>query len=170
MHCDEQRQLILPDLVTIALRDGSDRPIKVPNVVFSVHLFARRKNDFELLPFSSDADGRVTITRRDLECEIASAYDSGLMDYVAVESCFPLVELRLLSAQQIDQALAARIKGWRSLLKGEADRWASIDDLLRVYRNARNKDFVVYEGYSRVRDEWDGRQRDYHYAYSVGVK
>jgi len=169
MNAAPESHLILPESATITLHDNSGSPLHVANIIFEVHLFARQKNDFYLAPFSSDASGRVSITRSELEWGIAATYDSGIMDYAGVENCFPLVELRLLSGHQIDQRIAAR-KTWRSLLKGEAERWSSIDDLLRVYRHARNKDFVIYEGYSRIRDQWDGHQTDYNYDYSLGPR
>jgi hypothetical protein len=89
------------------------------------------------------------------------------MDYVNVADCFSLVEMELLSESQIQQALECRLKVWTRLLKGEQERWGSIENLLQVYRTSSNKDLTVLKGVSRIRDEWDGKEQQYYYEFCV---
>jgi len=129
--------LILPDRVEIQLLDAEKLPLKMAGVLFRVHLFARKKSDFTLQPFSSDAEGLVTIAKKDIEACVAAEYDSGLMDYSHVGDCAPSVEIGPLSQDDIARAIEAR-ETWTSLLAGERDRWTSIEQLLDVYRNSNN--------------------------------
>ena len=62
------------------------KPLRVANVLFFVHAFANRKNDFMLGPLATDAEV-VSIMKRDLLAEAAAHYDSGLMDYEVIENC-----------------------------------------------------------------------------------
>ena len=92
------------------------------------------------------------------------------MDYVAVEDAFPFVEIRLDHPDDIDRALKSRTTARTSLLKGEKERWGRMDKLLDTYRNAANRSLIVSKGFSRIRDEWDGSQTQYHYDFMVQTK
>src|ERR1039457_5070279 len=157
--------LVLPERVTIQLIDSHKKPLALPNTLFSVCLFTRRKNDFFLGPYVSNASGIVEITGANLRHDINATFDSGLMDYVAVENAFSFVEIRLDHPDDIDRALKSRTTAWTSLLKGEKERWGTMDKLFDVYRNASNLSFIVRKGSSRIRDEWDGSQMQYEYDF-----
>jgi hypothetical protein len=88
--------------------DGNKLPLKMVDVLFRVHLLARIRNDFTLQPFASDGEGIVTILKKELEAEVQSHYDSGVMDYAHVSTCSPSVEIRLLSVEDIEGAIKAR--------------------------------------------------------------
>jgi hypothetical protein len=164
--------LVLPERVTIQLIDNHRKPFALSNVLLTVCLFARRKNDFFLGPYVSNASGIVEITGLDLRHDIDATYDSGLMDYVAAENAFSFVEIRLEHPDDIDRALKSRTTAWTSLLKGEKERWGTMEKLLNEYRNASNPGLVVNKGssISRIRDEWDGSQTQYNYDLMVQKK
>jgi hypothetical protein len=157
--------LVLPNRVAIQLVDTDKRPLKMEDVLFRVRLFARRKSDFTLQPFASDGNGLVTISRNEVEAEVAAAYDSGLMDYAHVSTCAPSVEIRLLSGEDIHRAIEAR-KIWRNLLAGERDRWDSMEQLLDVYRKANNGKLLADQSPS-IRDDWDEVEAEYTYDFVV---
>ena len=46
--------------IVLRLIDSEHAPLRVANVLFIVHTFANRKNDFKLGPFATDAEGVVT--------------------------------------------------------------------------------------------------------------
>ncbi len=129
--------LILPDQVTIQLIDSDNCPVRIPNVLFRITAFARRKNDFQLQPFATDSEGLVSITKKELEAEATAHYDSGVMDYGHISACSPIVEIRMLTNEDIKRAVEAR-KIWANLLAGERDRWKSLEELLTLYSNANN--------------------------------
>lgn len=162
--------LVLPERVAIQLIDSHRQPVALSGALFTVCLFARHKNDFVLGPYVSNDSGIVEITGLDLRHDVDATYDSGLMDYVAAEDAFPLVEIRLDHADDIDRALKSRTTTWTSLLKGERERWGTIDKLLDAYRNASNRDLVVHKGLSRIRDDWDGSQTQYQYDFMIQRK
>src|SRR5208282_438506 len=145
--------LLLPDRVAIQLVDSNKLRLKIAGVLFRVHLFARTKSDFTLQPFASDGEGIATILKKELEAEVQASYDSGAMDFAHVSSCFPSVEIQLLSVEDIERAVKAR-KIWKNLLAGERDRWSSMDQLLNVYRSANNKTFFSEQS-RPIRVKWD---------------
>ena len=160
--------LILPKKVTIQLLDGYGKPFKISDVIVTIHLFARYKNDIYLSPFVSDNSGKVIFTQRDVDIELEKI--SGSMDYVRVETCFPFVEIFANQPEEIDIALERREKYWPKLRDEEKARWDSIEDLLNAYRRARNKELKIEKGISRIRDEWNGEKDQYSYNLSVNKK
>jgi hypothetical protein len=161
------KNLILPDRVAIQLTDAQKVvPLAMAGVLFRVQLFARQKNDFRLQPFLSDDRGLVTILKKDIEAEVRAHYDSGLMDYHDVGSCFSMVEITLLSQVEIDRVIEVRRTHWTSLLAGERERWTSIEQLLDVYRTANNGR-LRYGQFSRIRDNWDEPGAEYSYDFFV---
>lgn len=157
-------------MVEVQLMDGFGKPFEISNVIITVHLFARRKNDFYLGPFVSDKSGKVKITQRELVNEIQATISTGIMDYSSAETCFPFIEIFVNPPEDIDRALNAREKHWNILLGGEKERWDSMEDLLNVYRHAKNKDVKISKELSRIRDEWDGERDEYHYSLSINKK
>ena len=157
--------LVLPNRVAIQLVDTGRRPLKIADVLFRVHLFARGKSDFMLQPFASDGNGLVTISRNEVEAEVTAAYDSGLMDYAHVSACSSAVEIRLLSGEDIHRAIEAR-KIWKNLLAGERDRWDSMEQLLDVYRKANNGRLLADQSPS-IHDDWDKVGAEYTYDFVV---
>jgi hypothetical protein len=154
--------LVLPNRVAVQLVDKDFLPVRLPGVLFQVTLFARQRNDFNLRPFASDADGLVTIPRSDIDAEVASNYDSDLMGHTHVNDCTSAVEIRLLSAEDIARAVRARTTTWTSLLAGERDRWNSIEQLLTVYRNANNARLLPDQS-PPIRDDWERAGAEYAY-------
>jgi hypothetical protein len=159
------KNLILPDRVAIQLMVAGKIPLAIAGILFRVQLFARQKNDFWLQPFASDGRGLVTISKKDIEAEVRANYDSGLMDYHDVGTCFTMVEISLLSQDGIDRAIEGR-KTWTSLLGGERERWTSIEQLLDVYRTANNRRLRI-SPFSHIRDSWDEVGAEYSYDYYV---
>ncbi len=157
--------LLLPNRVAIQLVDRNKLPLKMAGVLFRIHLFARARNDFTLQPFASDGEGIVTILKEELEAEVQANYDSGVMDCDHVSTCFPSVEIQLLSVEDIERAVKAR-KIWKNLLAGERDRWISMDQLLDVYRNACNKE-LFYEQSQPIRAQLEKSGAEYFYVFLI---
>ena len=108
----------------------------------------------------------MTIMKRDLLAEASAHYDSGLMDYDAIENCQPLVVIAAMEPQAIEKALEARRKVWTSLLRGESERWTNIEELLSLYRTAANKSISAQE----IRVRWDGSANEFEYAITAEVR
>lgn len=147
------------------MKNAEKVPFAMARVLFRVQLFARAKDDFWLQPFVSDDRGLVTISKNDIEAGVAANFDSGLMDYCDVGTCFPMVEISLLSQDDIDRAIEAR-KTWTDLLAGERARWTSVGQLLDVYRTANNRRLRISQ-FSHIRDNWDEAAAEYSYDYFV---
>jgi hypothetical protein len=81
---------------------------------------------------------------------VAAHYDSGLMDFAEVENAHQIVEITALTATEIERAIQSRILVWKTLLKGESDKWSSIAALVEVYRRAANSELAV----TKLRLDW----------------
>ncbi len=159
--------IVFPNEVFITLRDARNQPLAISNILFQVHTFARRKNDFFLGPYPTKEQGIAHFTKTELEMDVQATYDSGLMDYMNVGDCSSFVEIELLSERQIQQALKSRTEVWVRLLKGERERWGTMENLLRAYRESRNRELNVEEDFSKIRAEWDGTQATCTYDFVV---
>ena len=162
VHTIPMNKLVLPYRVVVQLVDKDLLPVRLPGVLFQVTLFARQRNNFSLGPFASDPDGLVAIPRSDIDAEVASNYDSDLMGHSHVNDCTPVVEIRLLSTEDIARAVWARTTIWTSLSAGERDRWNSIEQLLTVYRNANNAKLCPDQS-APIRDDWERAGAEYAY-------
>lgn len=151
--------LLMPDKIVLRLVDSGSNPVHMANILFLVRTFAKRKNDFQLGPFVTDEEGVVTITKQDLLAEATAHYDSGLMDYDAVENCQPMVEIAAMVPREIEKALEARTRVWKRLLRGETQRWKTIEDLRNLYRTAANERISVQP----IRVLWDGSENQCEY-------
>jgi hypothetical protein len=79
-----------------------------------------------------------------------------------------LVEIRLWSENDLERAIRGR-QTW-GLLKREKTLWKSPEELIERFRNANNRNLVIAEGFSRIRDEWDGSRQEYAYDFYVTPK
>jgi len=160
--------LILPEIASVKLKTGMGQDYHIPNIVFSVDTHARHKNDYHLGPFFSDENGVVTITRELLDTYAEAELESGLMDYASISDCYSLVEIRLWSDDDLERAIRGR-QTW-GLLKREKTLWESPEELIERFRNANNRSLVIAEGFSHIRDEWDGSRQEYAYDFHVTPK
>ena len=160
-------KLIIPDKVTIRLIKQRQQDFPVDNILLYIKSYARHKNDFYLGPFVSDKEGIITITKEDIENEVTATYESGLMDYSGIENCFTFVELRLYDQDEINKMIESRSKVWTSLLKGEKERWTSINHLIETLKKSNNKHLLLYNSTKRVRADFDGAQNEYEFQLDI---
>lgn len=163
--------LCLPERVTVRLVTRSGEPYQCADILVGVRAIARRKNDFYLGPYPTNADGVSTFTKADLQADVEATYDSGLMDYCHITDCQPFVEIKLWSLDEISKAITARTETWTSLLKGEKVRWRSIDELVAVFRRALLATRPI-SGSSEphIRGEWNDSAAQYDYVIYVETK
>jgi hypothetical protein len=92
--------------------------------------------------------------------DAAAHYDSGLMDYDKIENCKRDVLIAAMTQEAVEKALPARTKVWTVLLRGEAERWETIDNLRETYRRAANKRISA----TPLSARWDGTANQYEYS------
>ncbi len=163
-------KFILPDKITVKLIKPRKENFSVDNILLYIKTNARNKNDFYLGPFASDINGVITITKKDLDNEVTATYESGLMDYSSIENSFSFVELRLYDQNEIDKMIESRTKTWTSLLKGEIERWISINRLVDTLKQSNNKHLLLDESTKRIRAEFDGTQNEYEFQLEIYQK
>lgn len=118
--------------------DGfTDSPIKIPNIIVSIHLFAMRKNDYYLGPFFSDNNGEIKIDKNILEISAEAELQTGLMDYKEVDECSSLVEIKIASEGEIADLIKGRTL-W-GLIGQEQQLYNTKEELLdRITKNNNN--------------------------------
>ena len=163
-------KFILPDKITVKLIKPRKENFSVDNILLYIKTNARNKNDFYLGPFASDINGVITITKKDLDNEVTATCESGLMDYSSIENSFSFVELRLYDQNEIDKMIESRTKTWTSLLKGEIERWISINRLVDTLKQSNNKHLLLDESTKRIRAEFDGTQNEYEFQLEIYQK
>jgi hypothetical protein len=163
-------KFILPDKITVKLVKQRQQDIPVDNILLYIKTHARHKNDFYLGPFVSDKNGVITITKNDLDNEVTATYESGLMDFSSIENSFTFVELRLYDQNEIDKMIESRTKSWTSLLKGEKERWTSINHLVDTLKKSNNKHLLLYDSTKRIRADFDGTQNEYDFQLDIYKK
>lgn len=136
-------ELRLPNDLTVHVLGADGQQLREPDILFRIDTKARRRNSYGLGPYPTDESGTVAITRELLDAEIDATLDSGLMDYVSIESGYPEVVIRPYSPHEIERAIDARTNTWRSLLKGEDRRWSTFDELIDLYRRSQNYRFQI---------------------------
>lgn len=163
-------KFILPDRITIKLVKPRQQDFSVDNILLYIKTNARHKNDFYLGPFVSNKNGVITITKNDLDNEVTATYELGLMDYSSIENSFSFVELRLYDQNEIDKMIESRTKAWTSLLKGEKERWTSINHLVDTLKKSNNKHLLLYDSTKRIRADFDGTQNEYEFQLDIYKK
>jgi len=165
--------LCLPKSVTVVLKTPEGNPLSLANVLLRIQTFATYKNDISLFPFATNHEGIARITNEEMRAEVSATYDSGLMDYTTIESAQDRVEIRLSSQTEIERAVSARTKVWKSLLNGEKKRWKNIGDLISLYKSSNNHLLDIPEESSirpGVRDSWIRPEAEYNYEIHVRRK
>ena len=66
----------------------------------------------------------------------------------------------------VEQALVARTNVWKTLLRGESERWKNIDELRNLYRTAANMGISAQP----IRVRWDGSASEFEYAITAGLR
>jgi hypothetical protein len=144
-YAKKMDELRLPRKVTVHVLGADGEPLREADILFRIDTKARKKNPYRLGPYPTDESGTVVITRSLLDAEIDATLDSGLMDYVRIESGYPDIVIRPYSQPEIERAIDARTNAWRSLLKGEDRRWSTLDELIALYRRSQNHRFRIPE-------------------------
>lgn len=129
--------LNFPSKIKIKIVDGlNHNSIKIPSIIISIHLFAMKKNDYYLGPFFSDENGEIEIDKNTLEISAEAELGTGLMDYKDVHECSPLVEINILSQEEINNVMKGRTL-W-GIIGRENEIYNTKEDLLNRIRNNNN--------------------------------
>jgi hypothetical protein len=100
--------LHLPGRVTVQLQDVRGRPLAASDVLIAINLLHEGRYYYGNLLGLTDSRGRAELTRHELELRFVADKVSYPMDYkIELEDADPLVEVALLSHQEIAEAMAA---------------------------------------------------------------
>lgn len=126
-----------PQIVKIKIIDTvTNNVITVENIAINVHIFAINKNDYYLGPYFSNSNGEIHLTNRMLRISADAEMETGIMDYKDIREASPLVEIKILSKEEV-----ARLKEGRmlwGLVAKEAELYRSDKELLRKIEMSNN--------------------------------
>jgi len=130
--------LKFPNHIVLKLIEGlTHKPITIPNVIISIHIFAIKKNDYNLGPFFSDKNGEIKIDKHVLDILAEAEIQTGLMDYNNIHECSPLVEINILSEDEINNLITGR-KLW-GISEQEKEIYTTKEELLKKISYNNNK-------------------------------
>jgi hypothetical protein len=153
--------LKFPDKVKIRIIEGfSHKQIKIPNIVISIHAFAMKKNDYFLGPFFSNENGEFEIDKNTLEIFADAEMQTGIMDYRKINECSSLIEIRIISLEEIENLLKGR-EVW-GIVGREKEFYNTKEELLnRIKKN--NNNLVLPQ---TIRVTWD-KDAPYEISYEI---
>lgn len=129
--------LKFPDKIKIKIIEGvTHRPIKIQNIIISIHIFAMKKNDYYLGPFFSDGNGEIDIDKNMLTISAEAELKTGIMDYRSVNECSSLVEISILSKEGLANLIKGRIL-W-GIVGREKELYNTKEELLKRINNNSN--------------------------------
>ena len=148
--------LQLPELTKIQLLDTTSSPLRLSGVIVFIKASARRKNNYSLGPYWSNSDGLIEIRKEDLLSEVDSTHDSGLMDYAGINQCYPNVRIEIQNKSDIERITHCRKTAWKNLLRGEKERFQSMEEMISVYESSPNAGFELKDEDRVSEVVWDG--------------
>ena len=117
--------LFIPDIIHIVFNDKRGNSLRQENILVGIHTFATYKNNIDISPFLSDKNGKITITKHQVQQRIDNFISYGLMDYASVESAKPNIEIYFWGNDHLDRYILY----WSSLLDDKKHRKQTIVDL-----------------------------------------
>ena len=100
--------LRLPGRVAVQLQDVRGRPLAAPDVLIAINVLHAGRYYYGNLVGLTDSNGRAELTRDELDLRFVADKVSYPMDYtIELEDADPLIEVALLSEQEIAEARAA---------------------------------------------------------------
>lgn len=164
------KDLQLPELTQIQLLDSTGSLLELSGVIVFIKVSARRKNDYFLGPYWSNGEGLIEIRKEDLLHAIEATHDSGLMDYSGINQCHPEVKVVLQNRSDINRIVRNRKTVWKNLLRGEKERFQSMEDLISIYESSPNAEFKLEEEDRFIIATWDGSQSTCSLTMKVNIK
>jgi hypothetical protein len=177
--------LYLPGTVFIDFFDKNGSPVLQENILVGIHTFSTRKNNIDLSPFLSDKEGRITITKGQLENQANIFISHGIMDYCSLESARPDIQIYFWGNNSIDRWIDYRNMALKN--KKDGHQYKQWDDVMEKLAKPRaefeireQKEFQQFEQcFNRktkqqqdiilVTDTWDKPVEVKHYRVALCV-
>ena len=170
--------------IVIQLINEKGEELNIQDVLISINTKATLKNDIELSPFKSDEKGKFIITKNEILAKAEKVYDSGLMDYISIETASNEIEIKIIDQSVVLERIAyltnkletinknkEYFKNTTSgdnldiLLKGVKDSSKALRQVLKLYELSYNKTLQL--NYVPIHDKWD---KDQTVTYSLIIK
>lgn len=94
-----------PKKITIKVVED-EKKIPIPNIAISMKLYAKHKNNYNLIPPVSNNEGIINITKEWLEKEINKLRNLFIMDYASnLDDCDYKIRIAILSNDEIKKSV-----------------------------------------------------------------
>ena len=88
-----EQTLFVPDLINIEFRDKNDNPFQRADILIGIQTYASCRNDIGIFPFLSDINGRLSITKLQINARADDFISYGIMDYTDLHFAKPGIEI-----------------------------------------------------------------------------
>ncbi len=177
--------LFLPDNLHIDIIDKEGNPFRQENILIGIQTFATHKNDINISPFLTDANGHITIKKDELKNKADIFISYGLMDYVSVEYAKPDINIYFWGNKAIDRYITY----WSTLLRHKKtykptqlkikllghlnEEFAKIEkretEELEIFYSCFNRTTVQKDDIVLVSDSWDKPSSECSYKVTLAV-
>lgn len=125
---------MFPEIINIKIIDtGTKCPIE--GIAVKIHLFANRKNDYNIIPKVSNTNGEIIVNKEWVWGKVLEIINTSIMDYSSnLDDCKPYIDISIMDVDSIKQAIEGT-KLWWAALKSPQE---NIDNLM-IAKNASYK-------------------------------
>ena len=182
--------MILPDKILIQFRTEDEKPFRQENILIGIRTFAEHKNDIDLSPFLTDKDGKIEISKADLNKTADDFISYGIMDFATIESAKNSIELYLWTEKQIADYLDYWDRNEITDIESEVRTNPVFkmtseqkEQLIREFKEVNKKEKIRLEKFrtafnknietsktAKITDQWDGRNKEYNYEMIVWLR
>lgn len=98
---------MFPNKITIKIVNTENKPLR--NIAVKIEIFAKHKNNYNLIPPISNEQGVIEVSQRWLIESIERDQSLFVMDYASnLDDCHPKIEVTVMSKNEIEKAMYAR--------------------------------------------------------------
>lgn len=134
-----------PKKVHIKLVDDNFEKLNIDNIILQIKLIPPQKNIYYLGPFFSNNRGEYELNKNILEISANAVIESGVMDYVHYEKCENVVQIQILSIDEIKNMINGR-EIWGLL--GEESQLYDTKERLIEKLNKSNNPLVIPKSFN----------------------
>ena len=171
-----KQTLFVPEHITIELLNKKNEPFRCANVLLGIKTYASYRNDIDMSPLVSDADGLITITKAEIMEIVKEFIMGGIMDYSSLESANPDVEIyfwgksdvNIYLGYEIDPHLEASLRFSIPNFDTEHFKKQRIEQMkdekdYAIFKNCFNLKSDIVNNLVCLKDSWGKPQKEANY-------
>lgn len=98
---------MFPNLIKIKISNTEQEPI--PNIAVMIKIFAKHKNDYYIIPNTSNGYGIIEVCQNWIRESIEKDRNLFIMDYAStLDDCYSKIEINIMSNSEIENSIQGR--------------------------------------------------------------